>query len=124
MPYGTFLNGRTPSQLRGLQWLAMSDTGAVYTRTYTTDAGGGASQVWVAGSAVPCKIESVVARGQSSLEGGRIDERSEHVVTVPAGTNVDTDDRFVMASRGTFEVTAVRQASAEWVREFEVIQVS
>jgi hypothetical protein len=45
-------------------------------------------------------------------------------VTVPAGTNVDTDDRFVMASRGTFEVTAVRQATAEWVREFEVIQVS
>jgi hypothetical protein len=108
MPYGTFLNGRTSSQLRGLQWLAMSDTGAVYTRTYTTDAGGGASQVWVAGSAVPCKIESVGQfRGGSGLEGGRIDERSEYFVAVPAGTTVDTEDRYVIANRGTFEVIQV-----------------
>jgi hypothetical protein len=124
MPYASFLNGRAPVQLRGLQFLALSDSGAVSTRTYTSDVGGGASQIWAAGAAVPCRVESIAERAQSSLEGGRVDERSNHIVTTPAGTDVQADDRFVIEGRGTFEVTALRQASAEWVCEFEVIQIT
>lgn len=124
MPISTFLNGRAPSQLRGLQFLALSDSGSVLTRTYTSDTGGGATQVWTAGTAVPCHIESIQNRTERSLTAGRIDERSTHIVLTPAGTQVETDDRFSISGRGTFEVTAVRQQTAEWVREFEVVQVS
>lgn len=124
MAYSTFLNGRVPSRLRGLQWLALSDTGNILTRTLTSDSGGGATQTWVAGTAVSCKAEPIPNRTERTLTAGRIDERSTHVITVPAGTPVETDDRFAISGRGTFEVTAVRQQTAEWSREFEVVQVT
>lgn len=123
MSYSTFLNGRNPSQLRGLQWLAMSDTGMVLRGTVTDDTGGGGTQTWgTASSGVACKTEPLTAR--SGLLAGRIDERSTHLVSMPAGTDVTASDRVAIANRGTFEVTAVRHQTAEWVREFEVIEVS
>lgn len=123
MPFSTFLNGRAYTSLRGLQWLALSDTGSVLIRTYTSDSGGGATQVWAAGSAVPCMIESITSHAQSGLIGGRIDERSTHTVTVPVGTSVDNANRFQITGRGTFEITAVHQQTAEWARTFEVVAV-
>jgi hypothetical protein len=125
MPLSTFLNGRAPDSLRGLQWLALSDVGTHLTRTSTSDSGGGVTETWgTAGTAIPCKAEPIISHAARGLLAGRIDERSTHTVTVPAGTPVDTDDRFAITGRGTFEVTALRQQTAEWVREFEVIQVT
>lgn len=123
MPFSTFLNGRDPDRLRGLEWLALSDLGTVLSRTFSDDGGGGGTQTWgtTAGS-VPCMTEPLAST--SGLLAGRIDERSTHLVTFPAGTVVETDDRLVIAGRGTFEVTAVRRQTAEWVREFEVVEVS
>lgn len=123
MSFSTFLNGRTSSQLRGLEWLALSDVGTVLSRTFTDDTGGGATATWgtTAGS-VPCVTEPLASR--SGLMAGRIDERSTHLVTMPAGTIVETDDRLVISGRGTFEVTARRRQTAEWVCEFEVVEVS
>jgi hypothetical protein len=120
VPFGTFLNGRAPTQLRGLQWLSMSDTGHVVRGSATDDQGGGITQVWTAGTGVPCRIDPVSAN-PGGLTGGRIDERSTHVVTLTAGTSVTTDDRFSIDGRGTFEITALRDRTAEWVREFEVV---
>jgi len=122
MGIATFLNGRDPSQLRGLQWLRLSDSGAVMTRVYVDDVGGGASSTWAAGTPVPCSIESLTYR--SGLVGARVDERSTHLVQVPTSTSVSTDDRFTITGRGTFEITALHQQTAEWVTEFEVVQVT
>ena len=124
MPIGTFLNGRQVSQLRGLQWLALSDTGNFLTRSSTSDSGGGATTSWTAGSAVPCRIDPIGDRGDARMIGGRIDERTTHVVTVPAQTSITASGRFQITNRGTFEVTAVRTRTAEVTRIFEVIQVS
>lgn len=128
MPLSTFLDGREPIRLRGLQMLSMSDTGHVVRAVSTDDQGGGVTQSWSAGTAVPCRIDPIADRGFSRVTGGRIDERSTHVVQMPAGTAlggtlITTDDRFAIDGRGTFEVTALRDRTREWVREFEVVAV-
>lgn len=124
MPVATFLNGRPNTRLRGLAFLSLSEAGNVLTRTNTTDIGGGATVVWAAGPAIPCRIDPVTDRGQARLAGGRLDERSTHVVTVPAGTPVSTDNRFVITGRGTFEITATEERTAEMLRTFEALRIS
>lgn len=124
MSFSTFLNGRTSSQLRGLQWLGLSDTGVILTLGYTEDSGGGASSGWTAGGTVPCRIDPITDRGASRVTGGRIDEKSTHIVTVPAGTNVNAAGRFAINGRGTFEITATHEQTGEWSHVFEVIAAS
>jgi hypothetical protein len=124
MPLSTFLNGENPSQLRGLQWLALSDIGYPVSGTVTSDSGGGGTTTWAAGTVgIPCRIDPVNATA-SRLTGGAIDERSTHVVTVPSGTSVSALNRFAIAGRGTFEVTATHVQTGELARQFEVIEVS
>jgi hypothetical protein len=111
MPLSTFLNGTDPVRLRGLLFLSLSDSG------------GGATYVWAAGSAVPCRIDPL-GSDESRVVGGRIDESSTHLVTVPPGTEVATGNRFAITGRGTFEVTAARQQTGEWATTFEVAEAS
>jgi hypothetical protein len=124
VPLSTFLNGTVPSQLRGLQWLALSDTGIIQRGTAASDSGGGASFAWAAVGTVACRVDPINAFGNSRVTGGQIDERSTHVVTVPPGSSVTTRDRFAVSGRGTFEITAVRQLTAEMAHNFEVIEIS
>ncbi len=122
MPFSTSLNGRAPTQLRGLAWLTLSEAGHHVTQVSTDDSGGGVSQVWTAQSGtVACRIDPLGER-QGRVTGGAIDERSTHVVTIPAGgTVLSAGNRFAIAGRGTFEVTALRERTAEWATEFEVV---
>src|SRR5262245_28057826 len=120
MSQSTFLNDVAPTRLRGLQLLALSDAGNVQTRTSTSDSGGGATVSWTTGASVTCRIDPIGDRGEPRTTGGRIDERSTHLVTVPTGTTVPTNARFVITGRGTFEVTAERVRTADWTKVFEV----
>lgn len=124
MPISTFLNGRDPTRLRGLLFLALSETGNVLTLTSTSDSGGGATQSWAAGTAIPCRIDPVTDRGYGRLTGGRVDERTTHIITVPSGTSLDARDRFAITGRGTFEITALHQQTGESARAFEVVEAS
>lgn len=125
MPIGTYLNGSTPSTRRiGLLWLALSESGTILTATTTSDAGGGSTQAWAAGTAtIPCRIDPAGRMGLNDV-ADRIDERSTHFVTVPPGTPVTTNSRFAITGRGTFEVTATRDQTAEHAKVFEVIAVA
>lgn len=122
MSLSTFLNAGTATQLRGLAWLALSDSGSVLALSITDDGGGGGTASWAAGPAVPCRVDPLTAR--SRVTGGAIDERSTHVVTVPAGVSVSASGRFAITGRGTFEVTAVRSRTAELTHTFEVISIN
>jgi|SRR6185295_2306507 len=123
MPFSTSLDHINPTQLRGLAWLSLSDSGFRVTQVSTDDSGGGVSQVWTAGTvAIPCRVDPLSGR-QHGITGGAIDERSTHVVTIAAGGTVAAQDRFAISGRGTFEVTAVRDRTREWSREFEVVAV-
>jgi head-tail adaptor len=118
----TFLNGRGPDRLRGLQFLALSDAATVQRRTATSDAGGGATWAWADVVTVPCRIYPVTLRGRPAFVGGALDERSTHYVTLPAQTDVTTSDRVVIAGRGTYDVTMVPTRTSELTRPVEVMQ--
>lgn len=122
MPIGTFLNGGTITQLRGLAWLALSDVGQRGTVTVTSDTGGGGSQVWNYAGTVPCRVDPL-----ADFEGiiaSKLSDRSTHLVTVPPGIAITPRDRFAITGRGTFEVTSVHTTTGEALRFFEVVQVS
>lgn len=123
MSISTFLDGRDPTQLRGLLWLALSDTGNVLTLMSTSDDGGGATQSWTAGSAVPCRIDPVTESPVSRLTGGRIDERTTHMITTPPDVIAPVNGRFEIAGRGTFEITATHEQTGAQARVLEVFQV-
>jgi hypothetical protein len=123
MPLSTFLNGTTPTRLRGLLWLSLSDVGHHVTQVSTDDTGGGVTQVWTAGTAdIACRLDPL--GDNTGLVGGRVDERSTHMVTVPPGTTVNASDRFAITGRGTFEITATRDQTSEFAHSFEVIEIS
>jgi len=122
MPLSTFLDGQNPSQLRGAAWLALSDVGVLQTRAGTSDSGGGVTVAWTNGGTTACRIDPLT--GRSGIVGGRIDERSTHRVTAPAGFSVSEADRFAITGRGTFEVTAAGERTAEWTNTFEVLEIS
>jgi hypothetical protein len=124
MPLSTFLNGRAPTTSRGLQWLSFTDEAIIQTPIATSDAGGGATEVWQNAGTVPCRIYPVTIRGKGAVVGGQINERSTHFCSMPPATTVDTADRIVIAGRGTFEVTMRLETTDAFTTRVEVIQVS
>lgn len=118
----SFLSG-TATQLRGLTWLALSDTGQVGSGTFTDDGGGGGTLGWAYGSDVPCRIDPLDSP-EARVTAGRIDERSTHLLTLPLGTELALTNRFLIDGRGTFEVTALKDTTASSLTLAEVTQIT
>jgi head-tail adaptor len=121
VPISTFLNGRDPSRLRGLQFLALSDVAVITRRTSTSDSGGGASQSWAAIGTAPCRVYPATA-APGRIVAGALDENTTHYCRLPAGTDVTAPDRIVVSGRGTFEVTLATTRTGEVSRLVEVMQ--
>lgn len=122
MALSTFLNGRPYTTLRGAAMLALSDTGYIVTGTVTSDSGGGGTTVWTAGTAaIPCRVDAL--GGSESLMAGRISDASTHMIAIPAGASLDVRNRFAITGRGTFEITAVSERTAELFRQVEAAQI-
>lgn len=122
MPLSTFLNDIVPTQLRGLAWLALSDTGQVGAGSIVSDSGGGGTASWTYGGTIPCRLDPLT--GDEGVVGSRLHDRSTHLITVPVGTAVDGEDRFVVAGRGTFEITAVRERTGAALLPLEAAEIS
>jgi hypothetical protein len=120
MPIHTFLNGGTINQLRGLAWMALSDTGNVVGRgTILDDAGGGGTYGYTAGNDIPCRIDA--AGGGEGEDADRLSDRTTHLIHCAPFIEMERIDRFAIDGRGTFEITAVRERTAEWVRVLEAV---
>lgn len=83
------------------------------------DGGGGQVESYEPGPVVAARIAPAGRIDVEGVKGGRVDERTTHIVTVPAGTPVAGSDRILMDGT-TFEVTAVRTRSDELLRRVEV----
>lgn len=120
-PLTTFLNDRPYVRLRGAAFLRMSETGQVVKGSVVSDAGGGGTTVWTAGTVdIPCRIDAL-GGGEAEL-GGAISDLSSHQIMLPPHTEITLEDRFAINGRGTFDVTAIRAQTAEWVTSVEVVQ--
>lgn len=122
MPITTFLNGRTDYiQLRGMAFMALSEVGYVVAGSVTSDAGGGGTTTWVAGTVgIPCRVDAL--GGGESVTAGQISENSTHQITLPAATPIDEVNRFAITGRGTFDITAVPERTGEFLRVLEAVQ--
>jgi hypothetical protein len=123
MPLSTFLNGRDPDRLRGLQFLALSDIALITRRAATSDSGGGASQTWATIGTAHCRVYPA-GGAPGRVVGGALDENTTHFCRLPAGTDIATPDRIVISGRGTFEVTMAQQRTGELSRLVEVMQTA
>lgn len=120
MPLATALHNNVPFQLRGLAFLALSQTGNVLTRTLVDDTGGGQTETFAPGSDIPCRVDPI--GGGESRAADRIDERTTHRITIPPATTVHAADRFSVDGIGTFEITAVHTRTDEAVRVLEAVE--
>jgi len=108
----------------------LSETGHILARTEEVDEGGGISVTYVKGPAIKCGLaplkggEYTGIRAQTRPTGSRIDDRTTHVITVPAGTAVDETCQIEIEGHGKFEVTALRRRSLEIAREIEAREAS
>lgn len=114
--------GGTVTQLRGLAWMSLTDTGYIGAGTITSDTGGGGASSWAYGGAIPCRVDPL-GEGEDQA-AARISDRSTHIITVPPYTPIRAANRFAVTGRGTFEVTAVQDPTGERVRFFEVVKIT
>ena len=121
MPLSTSLDGVAPVQLRGLAFLSLSATGHKATVAGSTDAGGGITRTTTDGGTIPCRVDALNALvGEVAHQ---IEDRSTHLIQLPAQTSIASADRFVIDDVGTFEITAVYTTTREWVKKLEAVKL-
>lgn len=124
MGFTTFLRGGTVTQLRGLAFFALSETGYILAGSITSDGGGGGTTTWGTTGTVACRIYPLATTGVSRFVGGAINEESTHMVRMPAGATITLENRIVVGSRGTFDVLmAPERTDQPTTRVVEVIQI-
>lgn len=112
----------TYASTRGLITEALTESGYTISGTVVSDGGGGGSVTAVNGGTVACRIDSLGSQGDESPVANRISDRSTHLITLPPGSSVTTDDKFYVIGRGTYEVTAVREHTGEFSTVFEAVE--
>lgn len=122
MPFSTFLNGGSVSQLRGLPFLALSGSGYIATSAGTSDAGGGRTAGTTLGGTIACRIDPL--GGGEGETASRISDRSTHQITLPPNTSVTHADTFYSIDEAsTYEITAVRSGTDEWMQRLEAVKL-
>lgn len=118
----TFLHdGYPPSKLTGLQFLAFSEIAVIQHSTISSDGGGGGTAMWSNAGTTYCRVTAL--GGSPRLLAGRIVETSTHVVTAPEDTVISTNDRLIVANRGTLVVTNVSDSTDARTVRAEVTKV-
>lgn len=108
------------ASMRATAEQALPGTAVITSGTLTSDGGGGYTEAFTAAGTVACRVAP--ASGTEREEGDRISADSTHVITLPAATTVETDDRIEVAGV-TYNVTAVRDRSWETTRRVEARKV-
>lgn len=99
---------------------ALPGTAVIQSGTLASDGGGGWTETFTASGTVSCRVAPVT--GVENEVGDRVAAESQYVITLPAETTVETDDRIVVAGV-TYNVTAVRDRSWEVTRRVEAEKV-
>ena len=100
---------------------SLPGSAVIYNETWASDSGGGGSLSFSASGTVSCRIAPLTA-GEREV-GDRMDPNARWIVTLPANTTIDLDNRIVTGG-GTFSVLAIRAPrSYEITRRVEVDQL-
>jgi head-tail adaptor len=101
----------------------LAGTAVIQRATAVSDSGGGGSISWANVGTVAARFAPVPTRSED-VEGGRLSPDIDSIVTVPAHTDIRTEDRLTTASR-TFAVTNVHDPQTwEVNRRLEASEVT
>jgi SPP1 family predicted phage head-tail adaptor len=114
------LSASEVARMRTVAEQALPGTAIIQGGSLTSDGGGGWTEGFTAAGTVACRVAPI--SGSEREEGERISADSQYVLTLPAETAVETDDRIVVAGV-TYNVTAVRDRSWEVTRRVEAKRV-
>ena len=93
----------------------------IRTHSRAPDGGGGFTDGYTPQAAVPCRL-SPVGGGEGATRGGRIDDRTTHVLTLAVDAVITAADQVEVEGQ-RYEVTLVRsRPDLEIVRRVEVRQ--
>lgn len=109
------------ASMRATAEQALPGTAVIQSGTLTSDGGGGHTETFTPSGTVPCRVAPI--NGSEREEGDRITAESEYVITLPAETTVETDDRIETGGI-TYNVTAVRDRSWEVTRRVEAQKIT
>ena len=77
---------------------------------------------WTPGVNLPCRVAPVDG-GLPDSQADLIDDRTTHIATLPAYTEVEEGDQLEVGGQGLFECLAVRKRTFdEFVRRVELIE--
>ena len=93
-------------QMRGVADVALPGTAVIHTATKASDSQGGYTWTYAAASTVDARLAFENLRGGEAITAGRLAELGNWILTVPAHTTLDEDDRVVFDTV-TYEVTEV-----------------
>jgi hypothetical protein len=111
-------------RMRAVALEALPGTAVIYNNALTSDSGGGYTEAFTprTGGTVACRVSPLVQGGSEGEEGDRIEADAQYIITLPATTTVETDDRIAVAGI-TYNVVVVRDRSWEITRRVEVKKV-
>lgn len=88
--------------------LSLPDTAVITRGTFVSDGGGGGTVDYKPAGTFDCRIAPLTApENPEGVQGGRINPEAQFVVTLPAETEVTTEDRIEVDST-TYSVEALR----------------
>src|SRR5262245_25692682 len=100
---------------------ALPETCVLYANALASDGGGGWTETFTAAGTVPCRLAPM--SGDEREVGSRITAQADWLITLPATTAIETDDR-IQVGGGTYNVTAIRdRAHWELTRRLETEKV-
>jgi len=114
------------TRMRTIAQEALPGTAVVQNGTLVSDNGGGYTETFAprAGGTVSCRVAPITARGGAEgVDGDRITPDAQYIITLPAETTVETDDRIV-AGGIIYNVVAVRDRSWEITRRVEAQKIT
>ena len=101
----SLLSANDLTTMRGVLNESLPGTAVVQSGTFTSDAGGGGTQAWTASGTFDCRLAP--RSGDEREIGDRTSSDADWVITLPALTSIEVDDR-ILTHGGTFSVVALR----------------
>lgn len=93
-------------QMRHTADAYLAGTAVIHTATKTSDGQGGYTWAYAASGTVAARLSPEQLRGGENAVGSRVAEVAPWILTVPASTSIDEDDRVVY-NTVTYEVSEV-----------------
>jgi hypothetical protein len=106
--------------------IVMPETGRILYRTEEQTDGGGNQATYTPGPDLPAAIapqKRIISGGEVGSAGDRIDDRTTHIITLPATTEVSGKDRVELDGWGVFEVLAAEKRSEAITKQVEAREV-